>query len=314
VASFDVFHDLRGASSPQIAQRIRDDQIDVLIDLKGFTVDCRPEVFAMRPAPVQLTWIGYPGTSGANWFDGVITDRVVTPPDQQVFYSEPFAYLPHCYQANDNKAPVSKKVTRREDWGLPAKGFVFCCFNSHHKLEPHVFGLWMQILREVSDSVLWLIEPAGSALERVKSAALATGVDPNRLVFAPIVDKAIHLERLRHADLFLDTYFYNAHTTASDALSQGVPVLTRPGVQFQSRVAASLINTLGLTDELVRNTSEEYVQRATELARDVKMRSALSKRIRKVVKTSPLYDSAGLARDLEKLFEETFDRRAFIRA
>jgi predicted O-linked N-acetylglucosamine transferase (SPINDLY family) len=171
----------------------------------------------------------------------------------------------------------------------------------------------MNILREVKDSVLWLIAPEGSARPRVQQAAAAAGVDPARLVFAPIVDKARHLERLRHADLFLDTFFYNAHTTASDALSQGVPVLTRPGIQFQSRVAASLINTLGLTDELVTKTPEGYVQRAIQLARDGKMLGALRKRVRKLVQTSPLYQSALLARDLETLYEAIFDQRGSIR-
>ncbi len=235
------FRDLQGMTSREMAQTIADDNIDLLIDLKGHTRDSRIEIFHYRPAPVQAQYLGYPGSLGTDCMDYIITDRVVTPPQQQPFYTEKFAYMPHCYQVNDELQEIDTTVPCRTDANLPEKAFVFACFCSHYKIDPFVFDVWMRILKGVPDSVLWLLEGPQSVMDNFRAHAVKAGVDVERIVFGKLMAKQKHLARLGLADLFLDTRWYNAHTTASDALWAGVPVLTCPGDTFAQRVGASLV-------------------------------------------------------------------------
>ncbi|MBF0285993.1 MAG: tetratricopeptide repeat protein, partial [Magnetococcales bacterium] len=299
----DHFADLEGASSYAIARRIREDGIDILVDLKGHTGHSRPEIFLLHPAPVQATYLGYPGSFGDACMDFAIVDDVVTPPAQQGVYTECLAAMPHCYQINDNEQPIAEPLPDRGACGLPEEGFVFCCFCTHYKIDPTVFSVWMRILQQVPGSVLWLLSPiepwAGENLQR--QAALR-GVDPARLLFAPTLPKERHLSRLRHADLFLDTLHYNAHTTASDALWAGVPVLTLPGATFASRVGSSIVRAVGLP-ELVMGDLAQYEAAAVDLATSGRDRlAALRERLAVNRLESPLFDTERFVRDLEALY------------
>ncbi|MFN3566582.1 MAG: tetratricopeptide repeat protein, partial [Burkholderiaceae bacterium] len=234
------FVELREAGAPAMAERIRADAIDILIDLKGYTYGSRPEVLGYRAAPIQVNFLGYPGTLGTPLADYIVTDPIVTPPEAAKDYVEKFAYLPDCYQPNDRKRPIGPPVARA-DCGLPERGFVFCCFNNTYKITPAMFDVWCRLLAQVEGSVLWLLDANLQAKDNLRAEARARGVAPERLVFAPKLPLAQHLARLANADLVLDTLPYNAHTTASDALWAGVPLVTCPGETFASRVAASLL-------------------------------------------------------------------------
>ena len=298
----DHFVDVCGLNDEQSARRIHEDEIDILIDLKGYTGDGRPGLFAFRPAPVQAQYLGYPGTMAADFIDYIITDRVVTPPEQQAYYNERFAYLPHSYQINDRDQPIAAPVTRQSQ-SLPENGFVFCCFCAHHKIEPTMFGIWMNVLKAVPGSVLWLIDGADPAPDNLRREAQSRGVAPDRLIFAPYAPKPEHLSRFRLAGLFLDTYYYNGHTTTSDALWAGVPVLTCPRRTFASRVAASLLQAIGL-EEMIVETLDAYQVRAIELATHPKNLAAIRKKLERNRLTRPLFDTDLFTRDLENLYQD----------
>jgi predicted O-linked N-acetylglucosamine transferase (SPINDLY family) len=208
-ADCDAFTDLHGQSAQAIARRIAADGIDIAIDLKGYTRDSLAPIFAYRPAPLQVAYLGYPGSMGAGFIDVAIVDRVVAPPSQQAFYTERLAYMPHCYQVNDSEQPIAEPMPSRAECGLPEDGFVFCCFCTHYKIEPMIFGLWMEILRQVPGSVLWLMQSHPDTMANLRREARSRGIDPDRLVFAPVMLKDRHLSRVRRADLFLDTFYYN---------------------------------------------------------------------------------------------------------
>ncbi|MBS0566445.1 MAG: tetratricopeptide repeat protein, partial [Proteobacteria bacterium] len=235
--AFHEFHDVGRQAPEAIAERIRAAHIDVLIDIDGYCMNSLPRIFALRPAPIQVNWLAYPGSLGAPWYDYLIADDCVVPPSQRAHYDENIATLPRCYQPTDTTRIV-REAPSREALGLPADGFVYCCFNASWKITPQSFALWVHILREVPDSVLWLLDerPGNGVIERLRDSARRAGVDPLRLIFAAKTNHADYLARYRRADLFLDTNPYNAHTTASDALYAGCPVLTRPGDTFASRV------------------------------------------------------------------------------
>lgn len=306
-AGFDHFLDVRERTGEEIARLSRELGIDIAVDLKGYTQDMRMEIFSSRCAPVQVSWLGYPGTTGAHYMDYVIADKVVLPSEGQPWFTEKAVYLPHSYQVNDGQRRVSDRVFTREEAGLPASGFVFCCFNNNHKILPPTFDGWMRILHAVPDSVLWLLEDNSAAAHNLRGEAKARGIAPERLVFAPRMELSEHLARHRLAGLFLDTLPYNAHTTASDALWAGLPVLTCMGQSFASRVAASLLHAVGLP-ELVTHTQADFEARAIALARDSAQLQALRDKLRANLPGSPLFDAALLARHVEAAYTVMHER------
>ena len=264
--AFDQFVDVAKFSHREAADRIHRDNIDILIDLKGYTQGSRPMIPAFRPAPVQVAYLGFPATTGADFIDYILVDRFVAPEGEQAFFSEKFIYLPTCYQPNDARRGEATTPTSRGDYGLPGAGVVLCCFNNSYKISPEIFDIWMRLLNAAPESVLWLLATNELAQTNLRKEAVARGVDPGRLVFAPHVSFAAHIERHRHADLFLDTLPCNAHTTASDALWGGLPVLTCSGNTFAGRVAGSLLTAMDMP-ELVTASLEEYEQRALAMIR-----------------------------------------------
>jgi len=305
--ALDRFVDVSQRSDREVVEIARKLKIDIAVDLKGFTKDARPAIFAARCAPVQVSYLGYPGTTGAPFIDYIIADQVLIPPDSRRLFSEKVAYLPHCYQANCRDRDVADEVLSREDLDLPEEGFVFCCFNATNKIIPAAFDRWMRILDRCGDSVLWLLESNPWAAENLRTEAERRGVKADRLVFAKPLPIERHLGRLRHADLFLDTLPYNAHTTASDALRMGVPLLTQAGSTFAGRVAASLLTTLGL-GELVTVSAQEFEEQAVALAMAPARLSSIRQRLLQAVERSPLYDSTRFTLDLERLYETMYDR------
>jgi predicted O-linked N-acetylglucosamine transferase (SPINDLY family) len=287
---FDRFEDVRVLSDAAVAKLLRDDEFDIAIDLKGHTEGARPGILAYRPCPVQINYLGYPGTIAAPWLDYIIADATVLPLDRQPFYSEKIVHLPHCYQVNDSTRAVAVDTMTRGEAGLPQNGFVFCCFNAAWKITPAIFDIWMRLLTAVPGSVLWLLHDNADMPAHLRTAAAARGVDAARLIFAPRISSAAHLARYRLADLFLDTLSYNAHTTASDALWAGLPVLTCLGAQFDGRVAASLLQTIGLP-KLVTHSLEDYEALALALARDPARLAELRARLAANRLSSPLYDT-----------------------
>ena len=307
VRACNQFVDIAGDTFGETARRIYEDKIDILVDLKGHTKAARTEIVALRPAPIQVNWLGYPGTMGAEFMDYIITDRFITPPDHAPFFSEKLVSLPDCYQVNDRKREIAKQALTRAECGLPVKGLVFCSFNNTYKIMPAVFDIWMRVLRQIPGSVLWLLEANAGAAANLRREAKARGVEPERLVFAPRLPLAQHLARHGHADLFLDTWPYNAHTTASDALWAGLPVLTCAGETFASRVAGSLLTAIGLP-ELITQSLAEYEALALRLARNPPELAGLRKRLAENRLTAPLFDSARFTRHLEKAYGMMWER------
>ena len=264
-AAFDHFVDVRTKTDSEVAALSRDLGIDIAVDLKGFTEEARTGIFSRRAAPIQVNYLGYPGTMAAPYMDYIVADPILIPPESRQHYAEKIVYLPDSYQVNDRKRRISDKEFTRAELGLPPTGFVFCCFNNNFKITPNTFNGWMRILKQVEGSVLWLLEDNETAANNLRREAEARGVEPARLVFARRMPLPEHLARHRAADLFIDTLPYNAHTTASDALWAGLPVLTRIGESFAGRVAASLLNAVGLP-ELITATQEQYEAMAVALA------------------------------------------------
>lgn len=288
-------HDVAGLAHAQVAARIRDAAIDVLFDLRGWGGGGAPEVLAMRPAPVQVNWLAYPGTSGAPWIDHVLADAYVLPESLASHFSEKVTRLPRCFQPSDTARAIPPAPPRR-DCGLPDDAVVLCCFNNSYKLNPASMARAMAVLRGVPGSVLWLLSGPGAADTRLRGFAQAQGVDPTRLVFMAKQPHADYLARLQHADLFLDTAPYNAHTTASDALWAGCPVLTVPGETFSARVAGSLNHHLGMTAMNVADDAA-FVARAIALGRDRAALATLRAELAKRRDDSGLFDMPGFARD-----------------
>jgi predicted O-linked N-acetylglucosamine transferase (SPINDLY family) len=301
VKAFDRFEDVRGLDDVRVAQLLREWECDIAVDLKAHTEGARPAILAQRPCPVQVSYLGYPGTIGAPWLDYIIADPIVLPFCDQPFYSEKVVHLPHCYQPNDRARAIAAEIPTRAGAGLPDTGFVFCCFNAAWKIAPAIFDVWMRLLAAVPDGVLWLLEDNADMPGHLRQAARAHGVDPARLIFAPRAAPAAHLARHRLADLFLDTLPYNAHTTASDALWAGLPLLTCKGVQFDGRVAASLLQTIGLP-ELITDSLQDYETRALALARDPDRLTSLRTRLATNRLTSALYDIDRYRRSIEAAY------------
>ena len=300
-------HDVAGQSHTRIAQAIREQRIDILYDLRGWGGGGTPEVLAMRPAPLQVNWLAYPGTSGAPWIDYVLGDRFALPDALKPHYSEAVAWLPGAFQPSDTRRTVGTPPSRR-DCGLPDTCMVYACFNNSYKLNPAGMARMLDVLAQVDGSVLWLLSGPGRADDRLRAAAQARGVDPARLVFMRKLPHDDYLARYRHADLFLDTNPYNAHTTASDALWAGCPVLTRPGATFAARVAGSLNHHLGLDDMNVPD-DDAYVATAIRLGRDDAARDALRTRLLAAKASSPLFDMARFAAGFAGVAGRMADRR-----
>ncbi len=298
---------IRELSDPAAAAAIRDAGIDVLVNLNGYFGDARPRVFARRPAPVQVNYLGFPGTLGATYMDYIIADRHVLPAAHRPFYTEKVVTLPNCYQANDRHKAIAPQIFSRADCGLPTEAVVFCCFNNAYKITPEVFDGWMRILRRVEGSVLWLLEDSSEAVANLRREAAARGVDAGRLVFAPRLPLPEHLARHRCADLFLDTSPYGAHTTASDALWAGLPVLTCLGETFAGRVCASLLYNLDMP-EMVTATREDYVQLAIELATYPEKRAAIKQKLADNRLTTPLFDTRLFTTHIEAAYAAMIER------
>jgi protein O-GlcNAc transferase len=299
--SFDTFHDVREWADRDIAAKLRELEVDIAVDLKGHTQDSRPEVLAHRPAPIQVGYLGYPGTIGADFLDYVLADETVAPFDHALFYSEKIVQLPDCYQVNDRRRAIAATTPTRQEAGLPESGFVFCCFNNNYKITQPVFEAWMRLLAKVPGSVLWLLRDNPGAERNLRDEAEKRGVDPARLVFAGRAKLEDHLARHRLADLFLDTLPYNAHTTASDALWTGLPVVTCQGNAFAGRVAASLLKAIGLP-ELVTHNLGDYEALALRLATD----AAMLQRVRETLAgnrlSHPLFDTDRFRRGIEAAY------------
>jgi predicted O-linked N-acetylglucosamine transferase (SPINDLY family) len=304
-ATFDHFIDITASSDIEAARAIHADGIDILVDLKGYTRGTRTAILLFHPAPVQVNYLGYPGTLGRSICDYIITDRYLTPAAGADDYSEAFAYLPHSYQPHGRRARIDAAPTRAEA-GLPEQGFVFCCFNQAYKITPEIFDIWCRLLLEVSDSVLWLMDDE-KASGNLRNAALWRGITPDRLVFASHQPQFQHLGRLQLADLVLDTLPYNAHTTASDALWAGVPLVTVSGKTFPSRVAGSLLQAVGL-DELIATDRDAYFEIAHELAMVPARLAEVRSKLAANRLTTALFDIDAYARDLEALFEIMWQR------
>ena len=306
--AFDHFIDVRNETEEQIARRLRDIEADIALDLMGYTEGTRPAILAFRPAPVQVNYLGYPGTTGAQWMDYMLADSTVIPPEEQVYYREKIVYLPDTYLPADNKRKISPRLPSRAEAGLPDFGFVFCCFNNNYKYTPALFDLWMRLLAAVKGSVLWLSHPNASTIQNLRRHAETRGISPERLVFASYVKSDDdHLARLSLADLFLDTFPYNAHATASDALWAGVPVLTVAGTNFPGRVATSLLHAIGMAELAVASLAA-YEERALQLAGNPRELAALKARLVRHRDTKPLFDTARFTRNLERAYEAMWDR------
>lgn len=299
--AFDRFVDISEMQDLDAARHIHTDAIDVLIDLVGLKPDGRPKIPAYRPAPIQVNYLGYPGTMGADFIDYIIVDQFVVPPDQESFFSERLVHLPDCYQCNDDKRQIAERTPSRAECGLPEQGFVFCCFNDSYKITPTFFDIWARLLHAAPQSALWLLETNPWVRTNLAREVAARGIAPERLVFAPRLPLSKHLARHRLGDLFLDTLPCNAHTTASDALWAGLPVLTCAGDTFAGRVGESLLRAVGL-GELVTASLEEYETLALRLVHDSDLLVRLRARLAKNLRTFPLFDTERSTRNLEAAY------------
>lgn len=299
IAAFDQFHDVKKMGPLQIAQLMRNLEVDIAINLSGYTSGSRSEIFAYRPAPIQVNYLGYPGTLGADYIDYILADRYVTPFSEQDCYSEKIVQLPHSYLPTDGGLIVAEETPPRSTFGLPENAFVFCSFNHDYKISPEMFALWMRLLQKVEHSVLWLMKLNEPAQRNLHREAARYGIDPSRLIFATRVPRVEdHLARYRHADLFLDCYPYNAHTTAADALFVGLPVLTYMGKAFQGRVAGSLLSTLEMP-ELITHSLADYEARALHLATHPDELADIRAKVWKKRTSTPLYDTELFCRNVE---------------
>jgi protein O-GlcNAc transferase len=308
-SAFERFVDVCGKTDSEAAAILREMEPDIAVDLTGLTRGCRPGILARRPAPVQVNYLGYAGTMGAECIDYILADRIVIPEEERCCYSEQVVYLPNSYLPNDSTRAIASQTLSREQAGLPPSGVVFCCFNNSYKLSPEMFEIWMRLLNRVEGSVLWLGQAALTGAQNLKREAQARGVAPERLLFAPYARTgAEHLARLALADFMLDTLPYNGHATACDALWAGLPIVTCRGSSFPGRVAASALMALGLP-ELVTDSLEAYEALALKLARDKAALSAVKAKLAKNRLTHPLFDTAGITRDLEAAYSEMWQRR-----
>ena len=301
IKAFDHFIDVRQMSHLEAAQQIRNLEIDIAVDLKGYTKDCRPQILAHRPAPIQVNYLGYPGTMGVDFIDYILVDSFVVPPEQQPYFTEKLVHLPDCYQVNVSKHAIADRTPSRQECGLPAQGFIFCSFNNSYKIAPTFFDIWMRLLKVVPGSVLWLLSHNQWMEENLRREAQSRRVTPDRLLFAPKQKLPEHLARHRLADLFLDNLPYNAHTTASDALWAGLPVLTCAGQSFAARVAGSLLHAIGLP-ELVTYNVEDYEALALKLATEPEFLQQINEKLQRNRLNTPLFDTDRFRQNIEAAY------------
>jgi predicted O-linked N-acetylglucosamine transferase (SPINDLY family) len=308
VNAFSQFIDVRQMRSIDIATMLREMEIDIVVDLAGYTADSRTDIFAHRPVPVQVNYLGYSSTLGADYMDYIIADRHIIPEEFKEYYSEEVIYMPDTYLPTDASVQISPNTPSRSEHGLPVDGFVFCSFNHDYKINPPVFDVWMRLLKNVPGSVLWLMKLNESAERNLVKEAEARGVQADRIVFATRVERIEdHLARYRIADLFLDTTPYNAHTTTSDVLRVGLPVLTCRGKAFAGRVAAGLLNVVGLP-EMVTDSLEEYEALALRLAQNKEELIRIRQKLLRNIETTPLYDTVRYCRNLEQLYTTMWEK------
>jgi len=297
------FINITNISDEEAADLARKDELDIAVDLKGFTKDTRLSIFSLRVAPIQISYLGYPGTIGDNCIDYIIADKVVIPADLKKFYSEKVIYMPNCYQCNDSKRLESKKYFQKSDFGLSDKTFIFACFNANNKISLVEFNIWMSLLKKVKNSILWLYKSNNYSMMNLKKEAEKQGIQSKRIIFAEKVSNEDHLARIKFADLFLDTFNYNAHTTASDALWSGVPIVTKQGKSFSARVCSSLLTALNL-EELITKDNVEYENLAYKIATDKSYLMSLRKKLKDEKLSSSLFDSKKFTKNLENIYEE----------
>ena len=299
------FVDVSTNDFSEIAKIIFQDDIDIMIDLDGYTDNNRVVISALRPAPIVVTYLGFPGTTGASFVDYIITDKMVTPKSHAKYFSEKFALLPHSYQVNNDEQQISKIKLTRKKVGLPEKAFVYCCFNGSYKLEPVVFNAWIEILKATPNSVLWLLRNNPLVEKNIKAYAKSKGLNPKRVIFSNLVGRDKHLKRTSLADVALDTLVCNGHTTTSDALWANVPVITVKGKHFAGRVAASLLTSAN-AKECITDNVNEYKKLAIELAKDTKKLEKINKNIKKAIPSDPPFNTSLFATNLEKLYLEMY--------
>ena len=298
---FNKFEDVSKISDKEAAYLSRSLEIDIAIDLKGLTSNSRSGIFSFRAAPIQINYLGYPGTMGAEYMDYIIADEVIIPKENFNYYTEKVLHLPGSYQPNMKKRNISKKEFKRSDFELPKDGFVFCSFNNNYKITPYIFDTWMNMLKKVPNSVLWIFKTNETASNNLEKEAKTRGVNPKRIIFASYLPAEEHLKRISFADLFLDTFPCNAHTTASDAVRMGVPVITLIGNTFASRVAASILSCLNM-EELITSNKTEYEKLGIELATNNKKFATIKNSLKVSVSKSPLFDSFKFTKNLENLY------------
>jgi len=307
-AAFEQFFEVGQKSDFEIARLLKDMEVDIAIDLMGFTAGSRSGIFALRSAPLQVSYLGFPATMGADFIDYIIADRTVIPMEQQHNYSEKVVYLPDSFQANDLRRTIADRAFRRSELGLPEGAFVFCSFNNHFKITPEMFNVWMRLLKQIEGSVLWLLQNTDAGARNLRREAAKRGIDGERLIFAPRMELDEHVARHRAADLFLDTLPCNSGTTASDALWAGLPVLTCLGTTFAGGVAASLLRAVGL-QELVTHSLEGYAASALQLALDREMLSRLKRKLSENREVNPLFDTKRFTRHLEAAYTTMWERQ-----
>lgn len=308
-ASCDHYREVEDLSYQAIGDMIAKDEIDILVDLAGYTTHARPEIFALRAAPIQVSYLGYPSTTGADFIDYAIVDKVVArPADRQGAWSESVVRLPNAYCPYDRELSNVIVDTQRRDFGLPDQSFVLCCFNNNYKIEPTIFAIWMRILSSIPDAVLWVLGLKADTQQNLLASAEQAGISRNRLVFAGVLPLAEHIKRYQLADLFLDTYWHNAHTTAADALWQGLPVLTCEGPVASSRLASSLLHALDLQDELVTHSLEAYEEKAIYYANNREALKAVRDKLAANRYTQPLFDTALTVKHLEQAYLAVWQR------
>jgi predicted O-linked N-acetylglucosamine transferase (SPINDLY family) len=305
-SAVDYYHDVRSLGHKDVALLARKVKLDIAVDLCGYTQDCRPEIFAERAAPTQINYLGYPGTMGVDFMDYIIADKTIIPKKNQEHFSEKIIYMPNSYQVNVSSKDLTEIQFTRQEFGLPQEGFVFCCFNNSYKITPSVFKSWMKILQGVNGSVLWVFESNKNSVKNLKDAAVKHGVSKDRLIFASHMSVEKHLNRIRLADLFLDTLPYNAHTMGSDTLRMGIPLLTCMGETLASRVAASLLFSLNLP-EMVTITLEEYVSVAIKLATNQQEILKIKHKLSRNVLSSSLYNTRKFSKDLENAYLQIYE-------
>jgi protein O-GlcNAc transferase len=307
IKAFDVFDNVSNMNDKDIALLVRQDNIDIAIDLTGHTLNSRPGIFAYRAAPVQINYLGFPATMGSEIIDYIIADPVVIPIGYEKYYSEKILRLPNTYMPTDNTRAISTHLISRSEMGLPESGFVFCCFNNNYKISPREFDIWMRVLLQVEESVLWLRSSNTLSETNLRSQAATRGVAPSRLIFAARVPMDEHLARHKMADLFVDTFNYNAHTTASEALWAGLPVVTKAGEGFSARVAASLLSAVGLS-ELITNTEQDYEALILHLASNSERLKQIRKKLVDNRLTTPLFDTTLYTKHIENGYQQAYQR------